>query len=77
MARPWSATGLRQAVFRAIYTEVNARLQAAAMAMGQVNFLTDAEAVATNEMHSADPIIGRAWQLWKLQADAAALHPSA
>jgi len=52
-----------QAVFRAVYLEVNARLQAAAMGIGSVNFLTPEEAVlaaAANDKH-----VSRPWQLWK------------
>ena len=36
---------LRQAVFRAVYTEVGARLQAEASRLGPVTFLTPGEAV--------------------------------
>ncbi len=57
---------LRQAVFRAVYTEVNARLQAEAMRLGAVTFLTDAEAVAASRTN--DGQIDRAWELWRLQA---------
>jgi ribulose-5-phosphate 4-epimerase/fuculose-1-phosphate aldolase len=52
-----------QAVFRAVYLEVNARLQAEAMRIGSVNFLTSEEAAlaaAANDKHAARP-----WQLWK------------
>ncbi len=60
---------LRQAVFRAVYTEVNAKIQLQAMAIGSVNYLTEAEgraAAATN-----DGQIGRAWDLWREQAQRA------
>jgi HCOMODA/2-hydroxy-3-carboxy-muconic semialdehyde decarboxylase len=53
---------LEQAVYRAIYTEMNAHLQAQAMALGDVTYLNDAEAAlaaATN-----DTQIARAWELW-------------
>jgi ribulose-5-phosphate 4-epimerase/fuculose-1-phosphate aldolase len=56
-------TSLEHAVYRAVYTEVNARLQAAAMALGTPTYLTLAEAqlaVAAN-----DPQIPRAWALWE------------
>ena len=52
-----------QAVFHAVYLEMNARLQSEAMRIGEVNFLTPEEAVlaaATNDEH-----ISRPWQLWK------------
>ena len=54
---------LPQVVFRAIYLEVNARLQADAMKLGSVNFLTDGEAnlaAAANDIHVLRP-----WMLWK------------
>ncbi len=57
---------LPQAVFRAVYTQVNARLQQDALRLGPVNYLSAAEAAkaaATN-----DGQVGRAWELWKLQA---------
>jgi ribulose-5-phosphate 4-epimerase/fuculose-1-phosphate aldolase len=54
---------LAHAVYRAVYTEVNARLQAAAMALGPPTYLTPAEA----ELAAAanDPQIPRAWALWE------------
>jgi ribulose-5-phosphate 4-epimerase/fuculose-1-phosphate aldolase len=54
---------LAHAVYRAVYTEVNARLQAAAMALGPPTYLTQAEA----ELAAAanDPQIPRAWALWE------------
>ena len=54
---------LPQAVYRAIYLEVNARLQSEAMKLGSINFLTSGEAklaAAANDMH-----ILRPWALWK------------
>ncbi len=56
---------LRQAVFRAVYTEVGARLQAEAMRLGPVTYLTDEEAAATAATN--DSQIDRSWSLW-LQA---------
>jgi ribulose-5-phosphate 4-epimerase/fuculose-1-phosphate aldolase len=55
-------SSLRQAVFRAIYTEVGARLQAEAMRLGPVTYLTEEEAAATAETN--DSQIDRAWLLW-------------
>jgi HCOMODA/2-hydroxy-3-carboxy-muconic semialdehyde decarboxylase len=54
---------LPEVVYRAVYTEVNARLQAEALRLGSVNFLTPEEArkaAATN-----DRLVGRPWELWK------------
>ena len=55
-------TSLQQAVYRAIYAETNARLQAQAMALGEVTYLNDEEAslaAATN-----DTQLARVWELW-------------
>jgi HCOMODA/2-hydroxy-3-carboxy-muconic semialdehyde decarboxylase len=59
---------IREVVFRAVYTEINARLAADALRLGQgeVVFLNDAEAAAATETNRAQ--IGRAWDLWKAQA---------
>jgi ribulose-5-phosphate 4-epimerase/fuculose-1-phosphate aldolase len=56
-------TSLPQAVFRAIYLEVNARLQSEAMKLGSIHFLTPTEAKlasAGNDLHVLRP-----WALWK------------
>jgi ribulose-5-phosphate 4-epimerase/fuculose-1-phosphate aldolase len=62
---------VREAVFRAIYTEVNARLASEALRLGagQVVFLNDDEARRAAETNSAQ--IGRPWELWKAKALAA------
>jgi ribulose-5-phosphate 4-epimerase/fuculose-1-phosphate aldolase len=57
---------LRKAVFRAVYTEVNARLQAEAIRLGKVNYLTPEEAAASAAMNDAN--LNRAWNLWKAKA---------
>jgi len=59
---------IREVVFRAVYTECNARLATEALRLGQgrVTFLNDAEAKAATETNRAQ--IGRAWELWKAQA---------
>lgn len=53
---------LRQAVFRAVYTEVGARLQSEAMKLGPVTYLTEGEATATTNTNNTQ--IDRAWFLW-------------
>ena len=58
--------GIRQAVFRAVYTEVNARLQAEAQRLGPVTFLSDEE--AANAAATNDGLIGRPWELWRRKA---------
>ena len=64
----WSATSIEQVVFRAIYTEINAKLQAEALRLGQgeVNFLNTEEAVKATATNNA--VLGRPWELWKQQA---------
>ena len=54
---------LVEGVFRAVYTAVNARLQAEALKLGAVTYLTPAE--ATLAMRTTKGIQARAWELWK------------
>src|SRR6185295_2195167 len=65
-------TSVKQVVYRAIYAEVNARLQSEAMRLGDINFLTPAEAAAAALMN--DEHLDRPWQLWKLAAARARLQ---
>jgi ribulose-5-phosphate 4-epimerase/fuculose-1-phosphate aldolase len=57
-----------EVVFRAIYTEINAKLQAEALRLGQgqVDFLNAAEAANATETNRQ--VLGRPWELWKRQA---------
>jgi ribulose-5-phosphate 4-epimerase/fuculose-1-phosphate aldolase len=57
------ATSIEQAVYRAIYAEVNAKLQAQALGMGQVTYLTPQEADLAAA--SNDTQIPRSWDLWR------------
>jgi HCOMODA/2-hydroxy-3-carboxy-muconic semialdehyde decarboxylase len=59
---------VEQVVFRAIYTEVNAKLQAEALRLGQgeVNYLNADEAANASATNNA--VLGRPWELWKQQA---------
>jgi ribulose-5-phosphate 4-epimerase/fuculose-1-phosphate aldolase len=65
------APSLQEAVFRAVYTEVNARLEAEALQLGQgqVVFLNDAEAAKATATNAG--VLVRAWDLWKARALAA------
>jgi ribulose-5-phosphate 4-epimerase/fuculose-1-phosphate aldolase len=57
-------TSLPQVVFRSVYTEVNARLQAQALALGGgVTYLSPEE--ATRAEASIAGTLGRPWELWK------------
>jgi ribulose-5-phosphate 4-epimerase/fuculose-1-phosphate aldolase len=60
---------LIEGVFRAVYTEVNARLQAEALKLGPVTYLTPAE--ATLSMRTTKGIQARAWELWRRKVAAA------
>jgi ribulose-5-phosphate 4-epimerase/fuculose-1-phosphate aldolase len=59
---------VKEAVFRGVYTEVNARLESEALRLGQgqVVFLSEEEAKAAAETNNAQ--IGRPWELWKAKA---------
>jgi ribulose-5-phosphate 4-epimerase/fuculose-1-phosphate aldolase len=57
---------LKLAVYRAVYLEVNARLQSEAMRLGPVEYLSPAEARAA--METTEGQVERPWQLWKLRA---------
>ena len=61
------ADSLPRAVFRSVYTEMNARLQAQAMALGgPVTYLDDEEARRAEA--SVAGTISRPWELWKKKA---------
>ena len=56
---------IQQVVHRAIYTEVNARLQAEAAKLGPINFLTPEEAVKADAQTDSKASLSRPWELWK------------
>jgi ribulose-5-phosphate 4-epimerase/fuculose-1-phosphate aldolase len=63
------AGSVQEVVFRAVYTEVNARLEAEALRLapiGQITFLNDQE--AANAAATNAGVLGRAWELWKARA---------
>ncbi len=61
------ADSVRLAVYRAVYAEVNARLQCQAITMGgEITFLTEAEAAAAAETNKGQ--LARPWDLWAAQA---------
>jgi ribulose-5-phosphate 4-epimerase/fuculose-1-phosphate aldolase len=59
-------TSIKQVVYRAIYAEINAKLQAQASTLGDVVFLNDAEAL--NAAATNDEVLDRPWALWKRRA---------
>jgi HCOMODA/2-hydroxy-3-carboxy-muconic semialdehyde decarboxylase len=57
---------VKMAVFRAYYTDVDARLQAQAVALGgEVNYLTPGEGAKADAINAA--VIDRIWNLWKMR----------
>jgi HCOMODA/2-hydroxy-3-carboxy-muconic semialdehyde decarboxylase len=52
-------------VYRAIYTQTNARVQADAMKLGTIKVLTSGEAAKAQAIVEAT--VGRPWELWKTQ----------
>lgn len=54
---------IEQVVYRAIYAEVNAKLQSQAIGLGQVTYLTPQEADLAAAAN--DTQIGRSWDLWR------------
>jgi HCOMODA/2-hydroxy-3-carboxy-muconic semialdehyde decarboxylase len=59
--------GVQEAVFRAIYTEMNARLQLQANGLeGPIEFLSDEEGRRSTAANRGT--IERPWELWKKQA---------
>ncbi len=59
-------TSIPQVVFRAYYAEMNARLQAEAIKLGTVTYLTREEAAASARTN--DALVARPWELWKRKA---------
>jgi len=53
---------VEQAVYRAIYTEVNARLQLQAKQLGEVTYLNVEEASKAAKVN--DSQLPRVWELW-------------
>lgn len=60
------APTLKQAVYRAIYVEVNARLQAEASRLGPIEFLSEGEMETTQK--TIEGQVERPWQLWRMRA---------
>jgi ribulose-5-phosphate 4-epimerase/fuculose-1-phosphate aldolase len=60
------AANVMQVVFRAIYTEMNAKLELEARRLGTVKYLSKREGAAA--MATNDKAMVRAWELWKRAA---------
>jgi HCOMODA/2-hydroxy-3-carboxy-muconic semialdehyde decarboxylase len=53
-------------VFRAYYTDVNARLQSQAIALGgDINYLTPGEGAKADTVNLA--VLDRIWNLWRMR----------
>lgn len=64
------ADSLKRAVYRAVYTEVNARIQSDAMRLGEPTFLSEGEVAET--VRVIETQVFRAWDFWKQKATATA-----
>ena len=61
---------LREAVFAAVYLQVNAQLQTQALMLSdKVEYLSPGEAAKAQEMTSQPVGLERAWEYWTLRAD--------
>ena len=63
------APSIELAVYRAVYAEVNAKLQLQAAALGPINFLTEEEAALAAATTEGQVV--RAWDLWRGRLDSA------
>jgi HCOMODA/2-hydroxy-3-carboxy-muconic semialdehyde decarboxylase len=59
---------VKQAVYRAVYAELNARYQLQAMQLGDVTFLTEGESRTC--VQNVEGQIQRPWDMWLEQARA-------
>ncbi|HUC61958.1 MAG TPA: class II aldolase/adducin family protein [Alphaproteobacteria bacterium] len=59
-------TSVMQVVYRAIYTEMNAKLELEARSLGAITYLSAREGAAAAAIN--DRVMGRAWELWKRAA---------
>lgn len=55
---------LREAVFRAVYVEANAKIQTEALRMGEPVYINPGEAAHSIAHMDADPSYRRAWEFW-------------
>ena len=59
---------LKLAVVRAVYAEVDARVQMDAMRLGDPVLLTQGEVIASRKINDSDFSAGRPWEIWKERA---------
>jgi ribulose-5-phosphate 4-epimerase/fuculose-1-phosphate aldolase len=65
------AESLRRAVYRGVYTELNAQIQSVAQQLGEVTFLSEGEAAETVRVIETQVV--RAWDFWSIKASATAM----
>ena len=64
---------IREAVTRAIYLQVNARLQMMALQLGDPEYLSDGE-IELSSKHTEWPVpVERTWEYWVSRADTSGL----
>ncbi|MBC9731591.1 class II aldolase/adducin family protein [Nocardioides marmotae] len=63
-------SSVQEAVYRAVYTEINAHTQASALALGEPRYLTSGEADTARRTIGAQSV--RAWDVWREQVRVAA-----
>lgn len=61
-----TAQSVKHAVLHAVYTEMNARIQAEAMRLGPVTYMNEKEAANIAQVNDAS--IDRPWEIWKDKA---------
>lgn len=62
---------VQEAVMKAIYLQVNARLQLQSMQIGTPDYLTDVEIAACTDMQQSPISLDRAWEAWCRRAEKA------
>ena len=62
---------VQETVMKAIYLQVNARLQLQSMQIGTPDYLTDVEIAACTEMQQSPISLDRAWEAWCRRAEKA------
>jgi HCOMODA/2-hydroxy-3-carboxy-muconic semialdehyde decarboxylase len=58
--------GIQEAVYNAVNTVHNARVEMDALRLGSVAYLTDAEAAVVSKLHNA--ALNRSWEIWAKRA---------
>jgi len=69
--------GLRELVFRTVYSHANAELQLRSMAIGKIGPLTRGEAELTGALQLQPLPMGRAWEYWTTRLEKSGALPPA